>query len=263
MKDSATTFTEVLKGNDVKDYKFWDLEIDDIDKFQRRLTVVNKKTGQRDSQVIHLQKLKGKTIINIAVGMVKKLKPAKESRNDQQPRNAEDFFRFAKANKFRIVQEFQDETSQWVVYENPNPNTPQRNETKPEPDYWVTGDALDWQPGYQFNGSRWLIQKIRLEDAERLAIQKAVHEDIKQNQFEFTGSHDPFIEIKKLISEPEYDSVWRLYKSMDGKTKHWVDIISRPAYDRYYYKGEPLYYVTERQVDDKGPKPKNFIITGK
>lgn len=264
---SEVSFNQILSDNGIKDANNWDLQIDDVDKFKRRITVVNKKSKQTEVKVIHLQKLKGQTIMNIACGLViknqftKVKKPAK-SRNQQQPRNAEDFMRYASKNKFRIVREFQDDDNQWIVYENPNPNTPQRDESKPEPDYWVTGDAVDWQPGYQFNGSRWLIQKIRLEDGERLAIQHAVHEDIKENQFEFTGSHDPFIEVKKLVKEPQYDSVWRLYQSHDGKITHWIDIIKRPAYDRYYFKGEPLYFVTERSIEDKGPESKSYIITG-
>ena len=259
---SETNFNEILKSNDVKDADLWDLEIDDIDKFKKRLTVVNKKTGQREVKVIHLQKLKGKTIMNIAVGLVIKnqfTKIKRKPKNDQQPRNAEDFIKFAEANKFRIVSEFQDGDKQWIVYENPNPNVPQRNEAKPEPDYWVTGDELDWQPGYQFNGSRWLIQKIKLDDSERLVIQKSVHEDIVKNQFDFTRSDDPFVTIKELVAEPTYDSTWRLYQTIDGSKTHWIDIVRRPAYDRYYYKGEPMYYIAERLVDDKGPKSRLII----
>lgn len=263
MKDSSVSFNTILETAGIKNPDDWILEITDVDKFKRKLYITDHKN--HFTKVIDLRELNGQTILNIATKMiVDDLAFAKKgkARNEQQPRNAEDFFKFAKKNKFRIVGEFQDEDNQWIVYENPRPDTPQRDETKPEPDYWVTGDAVDWQPGYQFNGSRWLIQKIRLEDSERLAIQHAVHDDIKENQFEFTGSHDPFIDIKKLVAEPEYNSVWRLYQSHDGKTTHWIDIISRPAYDRYYFKGEPLYFIAERSVEDKGEKPKNYIIRG-
>lgn len=251
-KSAGVSFATVLEAAGVINPEFWKLEIEDVDKFKRRLTVVNQKTGLRASRVVHLQKLKGRTLLNIAADMVKgQAELELGSRNHQQPRNAEDFFKYAASMGFRIVQEFQDAKSgkQWVVYENPRPNVPQRNDQKPEPDYWVTGDELDWQPGYQFNGSRWLVQKIKLEDDERLVIQKAVHEDIKENQFEFTGSKNPFVNVEKLVTEPTHDSTWRLYQSIDGKTKHWIDILKQPAYDRYYFDGEPLYFIAERVIE--------------
>lgn len=256
MKDSSVSFNTILETAGIKNPDDWILEITDIDKFKRNLYVTDHKN--HFTKVIDLRELKGQTILNIATKMiVDDLAFAKKSkaRNEQQPRNAEDFFKFAKKNKFRIVGEFQDNDKQWVVYEIKREYT-YNPKHQPEPDYWVTGDALDWQPGYQFNGSRWLFQKIKLDDQERLVIQNVVHQDIKDNQFEFTGSQDPFIAVIELVPDPNYDSTWRLYQSMDGKLKHWIDIIARPAYDRYYYKGEPLYYVTERWVDNIGPKPK-------
>jgi len=262
---NSVSFSSVLEAAGVPDPDYWDLEITDVDKFKKRLTVRNEKLRLVDIDVIDLQKLGGKTIMNIAADMVVlklKVKDAvsdhDKSKKNYRPRNAEEFMVYAKKKKWRIVSEFQDEDNQWVVYEVPSKWARKIKGQKPEPTYWVTGDPMDWQPGYEFNGGGWLIQKIRLDDQERLVIQKVVHEDIKENQFEFTGSKNPFVNIEKLQKYPTYNSTWRLYQSIDGKIKHYIDIIKQPAYDRYYYKGEPLYRITEEAITNKKNKV-NFI----
>lgn len=261
-ENQSVSFSQVLDAAGIAEPDAYRLEIVDIDRFKRRIVIEHLPSGKRTTKVVHLQKL-DRPIMNIAADLTKALAATipeedQSSRNNQQPRNGQDFFELAKENEWRIIREFQDQKTgkQWVVYEVPNPNMPQRDNVKPEPDYWVTGDELDWQPGYQFNGSRWLFQRIKLDDDERMVIQKAVHEDIKENKFEFTGSKNPFVDLKELRPDPDYDSTWRLYQSMDGKIKHWIDILKQPAYDRYYFKGEPLYFVAERVIADKGAERK-------
>ena len=266
-QNSSVSFSSVLEAANIPDPDYWDLEITDVDKFKKRITVKNEKLKCTEMDIVDLRKLKGKTIMNIGVDLVKlaimkyagvadELKPKKSKQT--RIANAADFLEFAKKKKWRIVSEFHDDKNQWVVYEVPSKWARKIKGQKPEPTYWVTGDPMDWQPGYEFNGGGWLIQKIRLDDQERLVIQKVVHEDIKENQFEFTGSKNPFVNVENLQKYPTYNSTWRLYQSIDGKIKHYIDIIKQPAYDRYYYKGEPLYRITEEAITNKKNKV-NFI----
>ena len=253
-----TTFQQVLETvPEITNPEDYDCTMKDDGRFKLNLEVRNLKTSQFEQRTIDLRELGGETIMNIAAQMAKKLATTKPEKGEfnikKKPNSPEQFLKLAEQQGWRIVKEFQaSDGNQWIVYLVQEPPVPQRGDV-PEPDYWVTGDMLDWQPGYQFNGSRWLVQKITLDDQERLVIQNVVHHDIEANGYEHTKMRSPFTVISRLVPEPLYNSSWRLYQDVDGKYKHWVDVVLG-AHDRYYFAEAVLYPVTSEEVTDKGEK---------